>query len=100
MLKRKCPNCSRKTLSVPVLSNNYVCSECVSIFHQPWWANLLEAMVASALGTAAFFYLLFYFSWFGIFVVLVILPLLVDQLFRKFGPVKLGGVKGALRKRS
>jgi DNA-directed RNA polymerase subunit RPC12/RpoP len=100
MLRRKCPNCSKKTLKVPVLSNNYICSECVAIFHQPWWANMLEVVVASMLGTSAFFYLLFNFSWVGLAAVFLVLPLLVDQLFRRFGPVKLGGVRGALRKRS
>ena len=61
---------------------------------------MLEAVVASALGTAAFFYLLFSFSWVGLAAVFLALPLLVDQVFRRFGPIKLGGVKGALRKRS
>ena len=100
MLRRKCPHCSKKSLKVPILSNNYVCSECVSIYHQPWWANFIEAMLGSAIGTAAFFYLFFYFSWLALFVIFVVLPLLVDQVFRKFGPIKLGGVKGALRRRS
>lgn len=100
MLKRKCPNCSKKSLRVPVLSNNYVCSECVSIFNQTWLANLIETIVASAIGTAAFFYLVFYFSWIAVFVIFIVLPVLVDQVFRRLGPIKVGGVKGVLRKRS
>ena len=61
---------------------------------------MLEAVVASTLGTAAFLYLLFDFSWIGLAAVFLALPLVVDQLFRRFGPIKLGGVRGVLRKRS
>lgn len=99
MLKRKCPNCSKKSSSVPVLSKKYICLDCVSIFYQPWWTKVLEVITASTLGTAAFFALLLYSNWIVVVVVLCVFPLVIDQVFRKFGPLKLGGVRGALHRR-
>ncbi len=107
MLCRKCPECGKKTLKIPVVSSSYICRECVSVFGISSWFKAVAVFVEifvfllllqvcfSLLGNASIslveFGLLLY----------ILVPLagaiIVALITKYFGALSLKGVKGVRR---
>lgn len=104
---RKCPECGNKTLKIPLISSDFICRECVSVFRISSWFRV----VAVALEVFVFLLLLqVCFSLlggasislveFGL-LLYILLPLggamLVAVVTKYFGALSLKGVKGLRR---
>ena len=107
MLYRKCPECGSKTLKIPLVSADYICRKCVSVFRiAPWFK-----FVAVAIEVVVFLFILkLCFSLlggdkvslieFGILLYLVIPfvgAILVTIATKYLGALRLKGVKGLRR---
>jgi hypothetical protein len=107
MLKRICPECGNKTLEVPIVSSNFICNDCASIFHLSPWVRVLAVVIEivvfllllelcfSLLGSSTISILEF-----GVLIYLVIPfigAIIVAFLSRRCGVLVLKGVKGLRR---
>lgn len=108
MIRRKCPECKNRTLKIPLISSDYICRKCISVFRVSWYSRLVAIALQIFL-----FYGLFRLSItllgsqnislieFGA-LLYVVIPLfgafVVALIVKYFGPLTLGGVKGARRK--
>ena len=110
MLKRSCPECGKKTLSIPLLSTDYICRECTFIFYVPF---VVKVILNLCVGIASIFiaYTLIEIMDQGVislvtfgFLKFLVLPFFATVIIKLvkmyFVPLQIGGVKGAVRRKN
>ena len=102
MLNRTCPECSKKTLKIPVLLSYFVCNECVSVFNKARFGSAVEyiaivffASIGWQLGERLWLYGVGpSLTAYAAFIMTLIFAGLGAYVVRRFYPLVLGGVKG------
>lgn len=109
MLKRKCPECGRRSIKVPLIDKNYTCYECVSRFDRDKlfvvFINVISLIVLAVVLTLLLNLEKFFSGSLHYYLTVFFLPSLFTWLFiyivtRFFVPLKLSGVKGKVRDNS
>ncbi len=105
MLNRVCPECSKKTLKIPLLLSYFVCNECVSVFNKARFGATLEFISVAFFATFGWQlggWLWLYganefMSVYAGFGMVLVFSVFGAYIVRRFYPLVLGGVKGKRR---
>jgi hypothetical protein len=97
MIKRTCPKCVKKSISIPFISNTFVCRECASTFKVSGLVLALESLVGALLGTASFYFIIFSSNWLVSLILVLGFVFTAHWGFNRFGQLKLAGIKGYRR---
>ena len=97
MKKRICPECGKKSINVPLISNTFVCRECTSVFKVSGLVLALESLVGALVGTVSFYFIIFSSNWLVSFILVLGFVAVAHWAFNRFGQLKLTGIKGFRR---
>lgn len=97
MIKRACPECGKKSIRVPFISNTFVCRECISVFKVSGLVLALESLFGSLVGTVSLYFIIFSSNWLIALILVLGFVAAVHFSFNRFGKLKLAGIKGFRR---